>query len=76
MNHAGVEFWSISFWFSKMHKIILFVLYILTRSMPMDSCHLWAPCFPLLPQLPFTLGSKKGHGICGSLSPGASEGAL
>ena len=64
MNHAGVEFWGISFWFSTMHMIILFVLCILMRSVPMDSCHLWAPLLPLLHQLPFTLGSSEGHGIC------------
>lgn len=45
MNHAGAEFWTISFRFSKMHIIILSVLHILMRSMPVDSCHVCCPCF-------------------------------
>lgn len=78
MNHAGAEFWTISFWFSKMHIIILSVLYILMRSMPAaTSGHL---CLPLLHQPPFTLGPRgavasavgcpQGHQRAGALSLG------
>ena len=38
--------------------------------MPMDSCHLWAPLLPLLLQLPFTLGSSEGRGICAGCPQG------